>query len=205
MGVVPWTRVHCVLKLPGEKKTNTSELGYVRLFNKKECMELRRGWSEEWRVRWDKGVALSPGAWGSGSEKTSGGMVVKELRAVNEGSKEMTIALLLLSPSGRVRKTKKDEAEEEDEEEEEDEGKGGGRSEKKRKAGGTSKAGGKKKARKRGSGGEEAASAAQGSGAEEKTELDEKEMKRRLKEQLDKMTPEKREKWLEEFRSGELP
>ena len=27
--------------------------------------------------------------WGTGSEKTSGGMVVKELRAVNEGSKEM--------------------------------------------------------------------------------------------------------------------
>ena len=25
------TRVHCVLKLPGEKKTNTSELGYVNL------------------------------------------------------------------------------------------------------------------------------------------------------------------------------
>ena len=102
------------------------------------------------------------------------------------------------------RKTKKDEAEEEDEEEEE--GKGGGRSEKKRKAGGTAKAGGKKKARKRGSGGEEAASAAQGSGAEEMTELDEKEMKRRLKEELlGKMTPEERKEWLEELRSRELP
>ena len=88
------TRVHCVLKLPGEKRTNTSELGYVRLFNKKECMELRRGRSEEWRVRWDK-VALSPGEWGSRTDKTSGGVVARELKAVNEGSKEMTIALLL--------------------------------------------------------------------------------------------------------------
>ena len=34
------------------------------------------------------------GEWGSGSEKTSGGRVAKELRAVNEGSKEMSIALL---------------------------------------------------------------------------------------------------------------
>ena len=36
------------------------------------------------------------------------------------------------------------------------------------------------------------------------TELDEKEMKRRLKEQLGKMTPEQRDKWVEDLRSGEL-
>ena len=50
---------------------------------------MRRGKSEEWKVRWDK-EALRPGEWGTGSEKTSGGMVAKELRAVNEGSKEIT-------------------------------------------------------------------------------------------------------------------
>ena len=80
--------------------------------------------------------------------------------------------------------------------------KGGGRSEKKRKSGGTAKAGGRQKARKRGSGGEEAVSAAQGSGAEEMTELDEKGMKRMLKEKLSKMTPKEREEWLED---DELP
>ena len=35
------------------------------------------------------------------------------------------------------------------------------------------------------------------------TGLDEKEMKRMLKEQLGKMTPEERKKWLEDASSGE--
>ena len=120
-------------------------------------------------------------------------MVARELKLVNEGSKEMTIALLLLSPSGGVRKKKKGEAEEEDEEE--DEGKGGGRSEKKRKAGGEAKAGRKRKARTKGSGGEEA-------GAQEMKGLDDNEMKRLMKERLGKMTPEEREKFLEDVSSG---
>ena len=65
--------------------------------------------------------------------------MIKELKAVNQGSKEMSIALLLLSPGEGVRKTKKDEAEEEDED-----GEGGGGVAKKRKARGAAKAGSRK-------------------------------------------------------------
>ena len=191
------TRLHGVLKLPGSM--NTSDLGYVRLFNNKECMQLRRGRSEEWRVRWDKGVALNPGEWGSNNDKISGGRVIKELKAVNEGSKEMSVALLLLNPSEGVQKTKKDEAEEENDEEED--GEGGGGVAKKRKARGAARAGSKKRARSRGSGGEEAASAAVGAvGAV----LDEKEMKRILKEQLARMSAAERAKLVEDVNSGDI-
>ena len=193
------TRIHCVLKLPGKKKTNTSLLGYVRLFNGEECGELRRGKNEGWKVRWDKDAlkpgeeAWKPGEWGTGSEKTSGGMVAKELRAVNEGSMEMTIALKLLSPSVGGKKTKKDEAEDDDEEKEDGKvkGKGGGG---KRKAKGEAKGSSKKKAKKGGA-------AAEGGGG---GGLDEKEMKRML-EKLNRMTPKEREEWLEDGSSDELP
>ena len=72
----------------------------------------------------------------------------------------------------------------------------------KRKAGGEAKAGRRRKARTRGSGGEEAGSAAQGSGAQEMTGLDDKEMQRMLKEQLGKMTKEEREEFLEDVSSS---
>ena len=122
-------------------------------------------------------------------------MVAKELRAVNEGSKEMTIALLLLSPSGRGGKTKKDEAEEDDEEKEEEEGKGKGKGGGgKRKAKGEAKGDSKKKAKK-------GRTAAEGGSS---GVLDEKEMKRMM-EKLGRMTPKEREEWLEDGSSDELP
>ena len=164
----------------------------MRLFNREECGELRRGKSGEWKVRWEN-KALKPVEWGTGSEKTSVGMVAKELRAVNEGSMEMTIALKLLSPSVGGKKTKKDEAEEDDEEKEDGKvkGKGGGG---KRKAKGEAKGSSKKKAKKGGA-------AAEGGGG---GVLDEKEMKRMM-EKLNRMTPKEREEWLEDGSSDELP
>ena len=125
--------------------------------------------------------------------------MAKELRAVNEGSTEMTIAMLLLSPSGKVRRTKKDEAEEEDDEEED--GEGGGGDAKKRKAIGTAKGGSRKKAKVRGSGGKVAAAK---DGGPDSSELGEKEMKRMLKEQLARMSAAERAKLVEDVNSGDI-
>ena len=61
-------------------------------------MELRRGKSEDWKVRWEDGKELKPGKWGE-KERISGGMVIAELKATQAGNKEMSLALLLLSPS----------------------------------------------------------------------------------------------------------
>ena len=71
------TRIHCVLKIRGKSRTHTRELGYVRLFNDKKCMPLRRGKREEWKVRWENGEALKPGKWGE-KERISGGRVSKQ-------------------------------------------------------------------------------------------------------------------------------
>ena len=113
----------------------------MRLFNEEKCSQLRRGKSEEWKVRWENGEALKPGKWGEKKDMISGGMVISELKAVQAGNKELSLALLLLSPPGLG---KTSESSDEDEEKEKEEDGGGG----KRKAKGEAKGGSKKKAKK---------------------------------------------------------
>ena len=108
----------------------------------------------------------------------------------------------MLSPSQGGRKGKKTENEEKEEEKEdaeEEEGVG-----KKRKARGTAKASGRKKSKGRGSGGKGAAQAAKDGGAESSEMLDEKEMKRMLKEQLAQMSPVERAELMEDVNSSDI-
>ena len=107
--------------------------------------------------------------------------MISELKAVQAGNKEMSLALLLLSPSlGKNNESSDEDGEEEEEEEEEEdeEEDGGGR---KRKARKVAKASSWKKARSSGSAGRGTAVPAKDEGEGGSSGmLDEKEMKRQL-------------------------